>query len=1554
MRRIYVPFSLLVAFLFLLSHATMEAQGVGIPIFAYYAYNQLYHTFDLVAYDSWGWYDPQGNYFGGGTGYPAGGDFGDPNGLHVYIAKVYVGPIPGNAPPAVQDAYNQFLANVTRYVKLIGYPNPTLGPETTCDKQLGGDLESCQSQPPMMQYSAHGSAGSLRLQDAPLTYKPSFGPPVDVTVFYTDGASSSVGGMAATNGGWRTSFDCWLQDDPNNPANAVTVFPRGGGSESYSTYDGSSTFTGNRWGTSSIVRTSVSPQVYERRFVDGSKEVYGLSDNANTAPRHIYLTEVDDAWGNAVTLQYSSLQLSSITDAAGKVTTFVYSPNNPTQLWKLVDPFGRTAALGYDNQGRLQTTTDPIGTVSTVGYGTDGKAGSLTTPYGTSQFARSQATSGGAVISGQVLQMIDPLGGVDRIETDVVAPQPVFKNGPDGQPYLAPQSFQNPAVVYHPFAADPTDQVDFPPWANWLNILKSYPTNPVLIGPWNGIATRQISAFDTLGASGQTTYFWDKKANMMSLTGYASARQYGWAYGPQGVAGSPAWTKAPLEAATNYLFNGQTAPGTSTDNHVVKSFRIKSDGFSQTEVNGYAYANPLGLLTQSVDPIGRTTTINYDPTNSIDVTSIQNTTNGASDVLSTFGNYKNHQPQAITDAAGEQTSIVYNGRGQPSTITNAKNEVTVFLYDEMQNDAAFGRPVTVTRAFGTAMASTTTYGYDGYGRLQTITDSEGYILTLGYDTIGGNPLASIDRVTSVTFPDGSSRQYLYDDPRWPLDVAHFIDRQGRRTAYQYDALRRRIQVTDPVGNLTQFGYCVCGALDQITDPNGNVTIWQRDLEKRITSKGIAGQTVANYTYDPSTGLLITVTDALNQVTSYGYYNDDRLASITYTGSINPTPNVSFQYDPAYSRLSQMNDGIGATLYSYYPVLAGTLGAGQLETVSVPIYGAVNNWNTVTYNYDELGRVLGRSINGNANSNSVAYDALGRVTGETNLLGSFSYGYVNQTKRLDHITFPNGLQKTQYSWYPNLQDQRLQDISNFNHGGALLSESHYDSIALEGAIKTWTRTLSGQSDPSQYNFGYDNDDQLISAALTDNVTNAALKTYGYAYDPAGNRTTFTEDGVALTETPNAFNQISENAATNGTMLFKGTVSEPANVTLAGIPATMNGLNWEATVPVSSGANGLALQAAETVSPPGATPHRTTGHINFTLDANLGNGLGYDINGNMLNNQGAQTYAWDAANRLISITYTGTSRRTNFAYDGASRLVAIFELANENVVSEKHFTWVGASVAEERDSVNNVTKRFFTHGEQRGSENYYYTRDHLDSIREMVDASGAIRARYDYDPWGAQVKIGGDLDCDFAFIGSYKHAPSALQAATFRFYSPDLSRWLSRDPMQENSGFNLYRYVRNSPLNRIDRHGLAEEDLTAEELEEEVELILRSLTPESPEEEPAYPTLSAVPYPEESLWDRIVETVIVRVTRGGETEATRCGREAHEDFYLKVIANGGRATPRLIGKDGTVCIPDGIMPSNELWELKPDTPSGRRAGAADQEYYQNQLGLPVRLFFYTPKR
>src|SRR5205085_2218227 len=54
---------------------------------------------------------------------------------------------------------------------------------------------------------------------------------------------------------------------------------------------------------------------------------------------------------------------------------------------------------------------------------------------------------------------------------------------------------------------------------------------------------------------------------------------------------------------------------------------------------------------------------------------------------------------------------------------------------------------------------------------------------------------------------------------------------------------------------------------------------------------------------------------------------------------------------------------------------------------------------------------------------------------------------------------------------------------------------------------------------------------------------------------------------------------------------------------------------------------------------------------------------------------------------------------------------------------------------------VTQRNYKQGQHVGTTAYFYTRDHLGSIREMFTGGGTVVARYDYDPYGRSTTVLG---------------------------------------------------------------------------------------------------------------------------------------------------------------------------------------------------------------------
>jgi uncharacterized protein RhaS with RHS repeats len=196
-----------------------------------------------------------------------------------------------------------------------------------------------------------------------------------------------------------------------------------------------------------------------------------------------------------------------------------------------------------------------------------------------------------------------------------------------------------------------------------------------------------------------------------------------------------------------------------------------------------------------------------------------------------------------------------------------------------------------------------------------------------------------------------------------------------------------------------------------------------------------------------------------------------------------------------------------------------------------------------------------------------------------------------------------------------------------------------------------------------------------------------------------------------------------------MHFRGQVDEPATVTVNGNAAKVDAQgNFDGVANVSGGNNTVAIVATD------ANGNSRTNHYQVNVPYGGTIPFAYDLNGN-LTNDFTKTYEWDAANRLVAINYIEQPFRSEFTYDGLGRRTKIVERDNGVVVSTKNFVWDGNEIIEERDADNTVTKRFYSQGfilnSEQSTANYFYCRDHLGSIREVMDESGVVQVRYDYD-------------------------------------------------------------------------------------------------------------------------------------------------------------------------------------------------------------------------------
>jgi RHS repeat-associated protein len=107
-------------------------------------------------------------------------------------------------------------------------------------------------------------------------------------------------------------------------------------------------------------------------------------------------------------------------------------------------------------------------------------------------------------------------------------------------------------------------------------------------------------------------------------------------------------------------------------------------------------------------------------------------------------------------------------------------------------------------------------------------------------------------------------------------------------------------------------------------------------------------------------------------------------------------------------------------------------------------------------------------------------------------------------------------------------------------------------------------------------------------------------------------------------------------------------------------------------------------------------------------------------------------------------------------------------------------------------------------------YYALGDANKNLTEYLDNLGAIQEHTEYSPFGKVTVQNGTMagQFDYGFSSEFSDDETGLVYYNYRYYSPEVGRWLRRDPIMELGGENLYVIVSNKSINYIDYLGLWE--------------------------------------------------------------------------------------------------------------------------------------------------
>jgi RHS repeat-associated protein len=218
--------------------------------------------------------------------------------------------------------------------------------------------------------------------------------------------------------------------------------------------------------------------------------------------------------------------------------------------------------------------------------------------------------------------------------------------------------------------------------------------------------------------------------------------------------------------------------------------------------------------------------------------------------------------------------------------------------------------------------------------------------------------------------------------------------------------------------------------------------------------------------------------------------------------------------------------------------------------------------------------------------------------------------------------------------------------------------------------------------------------------------------------------------------------------------------------------------------------------------------------------------YDPHGNITRMQHLPSMRWDFRDQLAStqaqVVNEGIAETTYYVYDsGGQRARKITDDASGKRRAERMYLggfeiyreYSGDSVSLERTTLHIMDdKRRVALVETRNAESNirYQFDNHLGSACLELDEAAAVITYEEYYPYGCTSYQAGRTIAEvslkrYRFIGKERDEETGFYYHGARYYAPWVGRWTACDPSGPQDGFNLYLYVNDNPVNKVDMTG-----------------------------------------------------------------------------------------------------------------------------------------------------
>lgn len=744
------------------------------------------------------------------------------------------------------------------------------------------------------------------------------------------------------------------------------------------------------------------------------------------------------------------------------------------------------------------------------------------------------------------------------------------------------------------------------------------------------------------------------------------------------------------------------------------------------------------------------------------------------------------------------TSYQYNGPyGQPSQIDGPRTDVAdittlEYYLDDASEGPNRGRLKRVTGPTGIIERDNIQYNtlgkltseqrpngvtvsytyYSGNDRLETLTQSQS-----GVSQVTRWSYLPTGEVASITHADGEPEAiavtFTYDDARRLTRITdglgHYIeytlDSEGNRLnetihdangqlskslSQTYDSLDRLTQRSQ-VNESQSMRYLANGLRSQATDGHGTVTGYSYDVLRRLTQMTedlghLNYQT--HYSYDIA-DRLTQVTDAKGLTTTYAY---DDLGNLVTETSPN-TGATTYTYDEAGNRLSQ-TDARGVTVTFSYDAL------NRLTNVSYP-----DSSLNVTYSYDQGSNGTGRlsQMTDGSGTTDYAYDFRGNLITETrSQLGqtyTTEYAY-DLADNLIAMTYPSG----RSVHYTRNGAAQITQVS-LSEGVASHTLANNIQYLPQGPVASLTLG-NGLTQNYHYDQAYRQTGQTVSG----------IQDLANSYDSNGNITTITDSLAPANDQVFGYDSLDRLTTAQGNYGSLAYSYDPVG------NRTSETENSNST--------------SYSYSPISQQLESLTGSITSSLS--------YDANGNQIT-QDSSSYTYSDLNRLAQAS--NNSQSTGYAYNGRGERTVKQGQTNTTLY---HYDPSGLLLSETDEQGNSIRDYIYLNGQRLAiladTGTYYIHSNHLDTPHTITDQGQNIVWQATYTPFGEARISTASIENNLRFPGQYFDAETNLHYNYYRYYDPEIGRYITSDPIGLFGGINTYSYANQNSLKYIDPYGL----------------------------------------------------------------------------------------------------------------------------------------------------